>query len=120
MEQENDLLVCGECQTSFPLQDILKFIRHKINRCSKDGETNNPENDDDDHEATDMCSISRKRTSISAPISRKESLEARLSPLLENADIKERDDLPMDEDIKPSRPPLKLKQDAESNTTQTG
>lgn len=125
MEQENDLLVCGECQTSFPLRDILKFIKHKINKCNKDdGDADTPENDDEDQETADICSsISLKRTSISAPISRKESLETRLSPLLDcsNDDVKENDFSP-EEELKHVRPPLKLKQgvDAESNTTHTG
>ncbi|CAG2230242.1 B-cell lymphoma/leukemia 11A-like isoform X1 [Mytilus edulis] len=124
LEQENDLLVCGECQTSFPLRDILKFIKHKINKCNKDdGDADTPENDDEDQETADICSsISLKRTSISAPISRKESLETRLSPLLDcsNDDVKENDFSP-EEELKHVRPPLKLKQgvDAESNTTHT-
>lgn len=124
LEQENDLLVCGECQTSFPLRDILKFIKHKISKCKKDNEDGNSnENDDDeDPETTSIRGISLKRTSISAPISRKESLETRLSPLFDcNDDIKENDELSPDEEQKPVRPPLKLKQrvDAESNTTHT-
>ena len=29
-----DILVCGVCQREFALQDILKFISHKVNSCS--------------------------------------------------------------------------------------
>ena len=36
VEQENDLLVCGDCQTSFPLQDIVQFIKHKNHNCNKE------------------------------------------------------------------------------------
>ncbi|BFZ06977.1 hypothetical protein BsWGS_10016 [Bradybaena similaris] len=36
VEQENDLLVCGDCQTSFPLQDIIQFIKHKKQFCDKE------------------------------------------------------------------------------------
>lgn len=30
---ERDLLTCGQCQTNFPLGDILTFIEHKRRRC---------------------------------------------------------------------------------------
>ncbi|RUS79788.1 hypothetical protein EGW08_012435, partial [Elysia chlorotica] len=36
LEQEKDLLVCGDCQTSFPLHDIVTFIRHKKQCCGKE------------------------------------------------------------------------------------
>lgn len=36
LEQENDLLVCGDCQTSFPLHDIVHFIKHKKQCCDKE------------------------------------------------------------------------------------
>lgn len=34
--EENDLLVCGDCQTRFPLHDIVQFIRHKKQCCNKE------------------------------------------------------------------------------------
>ncbi|XP_076464151.1 LOW QUALITY PROTEIN: BCL11 transcription factor A-like [Babylonia areolata] len=37
VEPENDLLVCGDCQTSFPLQHIVHFIRHKGSACTHKG-----------------------------------------------------------------------------------
>ncbi|XP_059145585.1 B-cell lymphoma/leukemia 11A-like [Physella acuta] len=36
VEKENDLLVCGDCQTSFALQDIVLFIKHKKQCCDKE------------------------------------------------------------------------------------
>ncbi|XP_012945490.1 B-cell lymphoma/leukemia 11A, partial [Aplysia californica] len=58
LEQENDLLVCGDCQTSFPLHDIVQFIRHKKlccadkenlqEDCRKQANNNNERNGDDD------------------------------------------------------------------------
>jgi hypothetical protein len=32
-ETDNDLIVCGKCQTSFKLSDIMMFIQHKVNKC---------------------------------------------------------------------------------------
>ncbi|KAK5620623.1 hypothetical protein CRENBAI_021392 [Crenichthys baileyi] len=34
---ENDLLTCGQCQTNFPLGDILVFIEHKRRLCRGPG-----------------------------------------------------------------------------------
>jgi hypothetical protein len=31
----SDLIVCGECQADFKLENILDFIDHKIQKCSK-------------------------------------------------------------------------------------
>ena len=49
---EHDLLTCGQCQTNFPLGDILVFIEHKRRLCrgaagppgcfSKPGENGSP------------------------------------------------------------------------------
>lgn len=34
---EHDLLTCGQCQTNFPLGDILLFIEHKRRMCRGGG-----------------------------------------------------------------------------------
>ncbi|KAK3542416.1 hypothetical protein QTP86_025922 [Hemibagrus guttatus] len=34
---ERDLLTCGQCQTNFPLGDILAFIEHKRRLCRRAG-----------------------------------------------------------------------------------
>lgn len=34
---ERDLLTCGQCQTNFPLGDILAFIEHKRRLCRGTG-----------------------------------------------------------------------------------
>lgn len=139
VEQENDLLVCGECQTSFPLHDILKFIRHKVNKCNQKitDALDTPEFEDGHQSDPEQhCgNISSKRTSISAPISLKESIENNKSPRssidslgsLKDVRIKEENGpSPSDEDKlfdqKISRSPLKPRKvvDAESNTTNTG
>lgn len=81
VEQENDLLVCGVCQTNFPLQDIIKFIRHKVTRCNKENvDVETSEFEDGEDPDPESLAISSKRTSISAPITRKEQMESRLSP----------------------------------------
>lgn len=81
VEQENDLLVCGVCQTNFPLQDIIKFIRHKVTRCNKENvDVETSEFEDGEEPDPESLAISSKRTSISAPITRKEQMENRLSP----------------------------------------
>lgn len=81
VEQENDLLVCGVCQTNFPLQDIIKFIRHKVTRCNKENvDVETSEFEDGEEPDPESLAISSKRTSISAPITRKEQIENRLSP----------------------------------------
>lgn len=124
VEQENDLLVCGECRTNFPLRDITKFIRHKVNKCNKE----NVENDNDtlggndDGDANNV--ISSKRTPISAPITRKESVDGlSKSPRVADAEVKteneeESDDVKDTKDRLPFRP--KPVADAESNTTNSG
>ncbi|KAJ8307999.1 hypothetical protein KUTeg_012873 [Tegillarca granosa] len=138
VEQENDLLVCGDCQTNFPLQDIVKFIRHKINKCSKEltDSLDSPDVDDGNQSDSETLrsSISSKRTSISAPIALKELVENKTSPRpsleslssLKDVRLKEENCDTLDEDTKISeskilRSPLKPKQvvDAESNTTYT-
>ncbi|XP_076443026.1 BCL11 transcription factor A-like [Babylonia areolata] len=50
LEQENDLLVCGDCQTSFPLHDIVQFIKHKNHACNKENVDSGccPSSQDDD------------------------------------------------------------------------
>lgn len=35
--EEHDLLTCGQCQTNFPLGDILIFIEHKRRLCRGPG-----------------------------------------------------------------------------------
>lgn len=35
--EEHDLLTCGQCQTNFPLGDILVFIEHKRRLCRGSG-----------------------------------------------------------------------------------
>lgn len=35
--EEHDLLTCGQCQTNFPLGDILVFIEHKRRLCRGPG-----------------------------------------------------------------------------------
>lgn len=125
VEQENDLLVCGECRTNFPLREITKFIRHKVNKCNKENVENEHDafgGDGDGDETNNV--ISTKRTPISAPIAKKESFDGvSKSPRVHEADVKTDDDLPGDDvkDIK-DRLPFSLKQvaDAESNTTYSG
>lgn len=48
LEQERDLLVCGDCQTSFPLHDIVTFIKHKKQCCDKENLRHNNNNDAED------------------------------------------------------------------------
>lgn len=123
VEQENDLLVCGDCQTNFPLHDITKFIRHKVNKCNKENveEKGRDSYDGDCDSDNGNAVISIKRTSISAPITRKETLEGGFkSP--HDAEIKA--EAALDEDTKDGkdRLPFKVKQvaDAEANTTDSG
>ena len=125
VEQENDLLVCGDCQTNFPLREITRFIRHKVNKCNKEKE-NETENFDQNGEgdANGNAIISTKCTSISAPITRKESLEgvSSKSPRLFDLEVKvERGEDVDVKDVK-DRFPFKVKQvaDAGSNTINSG
>jgi hypothetical protein len=49
-----DILVCGVCQREFALQDILKFISHKVNSCSnKENVCRNSTYSDDDVDDND-------------------------------------------------------------------
>ena len=141
VEQENDLLVCCECQTNFPLQDICKFIQHKVNRCNKNkkdvSETTDPNNGDNaatnETEEEYQDGICSKTTSISAPITLKDLQEnkALSSPDSEDSFTvikvkKEHGDVSMEEVKKTEqkvqqRHPLKPRQvDAGANTTHSG
>ena len=40
---EHDLLTCGQCQTNFPLGDILLFIEHKRRMCRSGGGSGVPD-----------------------------------------------------------------------------
>ncbi|XP_045183835.2 B-cell lymphoma/leukemia 11A-like [Mercenaria mercenaria] len=124
VEQENDLLVCGECRTNFPLREITKFIRHKVNKCNKENVENDNDAFDGNCDSDDGNNvISSKRTPISAPITRKESFDGvNKSPRVLDTDVKTEEDEDKDDvkDVK-DRLPFRLKQvaDAESNTTNT-
>ncbi|KAK7490230.1 hypothetical protein BaRGS_00018575 [Batillaria attramentaria] len=67
VEQENDLLVCGDCQTSFPLHDIVQFIKHKNHTCNKEnveqGCAPSPDDPalDDGDKPTDLSSSKGKK-----------------------------------------------------------
>ncbi|CAH1793231.1 unnamed protein product, partial [Owenia fusiformis] len=79
LDTDHDLLTCGACQTEYPLSDIVHFIQHKAEQCSQKDTTttcNDDANDDDSDKQDDepLISISSRRTSISAPIARKENL----------------------------------------------
>ncbi|KAK6183429.1 hypothetical protein SNE40_010913 [Patella caerulea] len=130
LEEDKDLLVCGDCQTTFPLHDILKFIRHKVHRCNKENidALDDAEFDDEGTEPEMLLArIASKQQSISAPINRKESLDTP-SPLPSKPTPKEinaleeenmEDDEKTEENFK-ERIPLKPKQvDAETNTSLT-
>ncbi|XP_052273602.1 B-cell lymphoma/leukemia 11A-like isoform X2 [Dreissena polymorpha] len=123
VEQENDLLVCGDCQTNFRLREITKFIRHKVNKCGKE-KTDENESYEQNDDGNNSAVISSKRTPISAPITRRELLDAACKLSCgANGDVKiETEDEAGHEvkDVK-ERVPLKQKQgvDAESNTTNT-
>ena len=132
VEQENDLLICGNCQTNFPLREITKFIRHKVNKCNKENILR--ESFSGDGEVDDEAVIGAKRTSISEPISRKESIDGsvRMSPRpsLESTgttDVKEECSNGEQEEVKDvkvekrERSPLTLKfVDVGSNTSYSG
>lgn len=66
LEQENDLLVCGDCQTSFPLQEIVQFIKHKNHACNKENAdactpTKDDNNDNDGDKPTDLSNCKGKK-----------------------------------------------------------
>ncbi|XP_013409449.1 LOW QUALITY PROTEIN: B-cell lymphoma/leukemia 11A-like [Lingula anatina] len=139
---DQDVLVCGDCHEEFALNDICKFIQHKVKRCNKENidpfsEPGPPGGEDDDRLDQCMSVISTaRRTSISAPIAHKGSISSdgrdRSSPrpslLSQTSKIEEEE-----EDNGESGPrgerspslaslqqPLRPKQvDAESNTTHT-
>ncbi|XP_052827882.1 B-cell lymphoma/leukemia 11A [Octopus bimaculoides] len=135
LEQENDLLVCGDCQTNFPLRDIQKFIKHKVHRCNKENISvldSEAEYDDDDDSGTEAISqIGSKQPSISAPIARKEALDTKHSPrssepmkelnrtLDSGHSNKRKEEDNGSQDLRISLPlkPTKQVADAESNTT---
>ena len=133
VEQENDLLICGNCQTNFPLREITKFIRHKVNKCNKENILR--ESYGGDGEVDDEAVIGAKRTSISEPISRKESIDGsvRMSPRpslesTESTEVKEecsssegQDEVKDIKVEKRERSPLTLKFiDVGSNTSYSG
>lgn len=135
MEQENDLLVCGDCQTNFPLKDIQKFIKHKVLRCNKENISvldSEAEYDDDDSESETISQIGSKQPSISAPIARKESQDTKHSPrpsepmkelnrsLDTNSNKHKEDENGNDDRHSLPLKPHKLVVDAESNTTHSG
>ena len=128
MEQENDLLVCGDCQTSFPLHDIVLFIKHKNHGCctTATNTTSNKENgdsgcctshDDDDVSQDDgeepkdlsLPSGTRKASRQEDPLAdRKSGLRLREEPMEEGSGEWPR---------KPLRP---RQVDAGANTTHSG
>lgn len=135
VEQENDLLVCGDCQTNFPLKDIQKFIKHKVLRCNKENISvldSEAEYDDDDSESETISQIGSKQPSISAPIARKESQDTKHSPrpsepmkelnrsLDTNSNKHKEDENGNDDRHSLPLKPHKLVVDAESNTTHSG
>ena len=135
MEQENDLLVCGDCQTNFPLKDIQKFIKHKVLRCNKENISvldSEAECDDDDSESETISQISSKQPSISAPIARKEPQDTKHSPrpsepmkelnrsLDSNSNKHKEDETENDDRHSLPLKPHKQVADAESNTTHSG
>ena len=117
---------------NFPLHDITKFIRHKVNRCNKENvncesEPFEGEGDNDDPDKV----IGNKPIPISAPITRKESvdgsaksprqaIDSSLEVKQEKAETEESPVKEEEKDVK-DRLPFRLKQvDAESNTTNSG
>lgn len=109
LEQENDLLVCGDCQTSFPLQDIVQFIKHKNQTCNKENQDGQPCRSpaSDDHDDGDTPKdLSAHKDKMDEQATRGGST----GTLVQSVEM--RDD---------SRLPLRAKQvvDAEANTTHT-
>ena len=131
VEQENDLLTCGTCKADFPLQDIIKFIRHKVNKCDKENvDLDNPDPDEGNQSDSESLSLgSNLKTSISAPISKKDLIDNKLSsrPSLEALEDALRQFRKANEggenlfDLKFPRSPLKPKHvNAETNTINSG
>jgi hypothetical protein len=139
---DSDVLICGECQTEFALNDIVRFIKHKVKHLNKENcqpydSDDNLENDED----TENMLISNRRPSISAPMARKGTPELRdkMSPrpahlqnvpmnlsmdIDDNAqELKENEsksDFCSTDDKGTSTPPRPQQVDAESNTNNTG
>ena len=119
VEQENDLLVCGDCQTSFPLHDIVQFIKHKNHACNKenvDGCATAADDDasqDDGDTPKDLSKTGRKEE---APA----QAEARDVPSRDGTTATQ--SVEMREEAREARMPLRPKQvvDAEANTTHSG
>ena len=120
MEQENDLLVCGDCQTTFALQEIVQFIKHKNHSCKTEC---NGEGSVDDEPRKDDDDLPKD---LSAKRSRLESIEVE-DTLVDRDSVTT--SYPFSVNINlPSakkfdnRIPLKPRQvvDAEANTTLTG
>lgn len=127
VEQENDLLVCGDCQTSFPLHDIVQFIKHKNHSCNKENvDQCTPSVDDSAMDDPDgPTDLSNPSSSKSSGYPRKEMGESWTS--CERGTPGSRDgatsvhSLEMRDDRR-ERIPLRQKQvvDAEANTTHSG
>ena len=122
MEPEQDYLTCGECNHLFPLNDIVKFIQHKINRCNKENvdpfEEEYEGDEDDDESVASNSVISNRRTSISAPIAhaRKANTPDKLSPR-PPVSLSSNDDLETKSDHSTAKPQC---QDASANTVTSG
>lgn len=126
MEQENDLLVCGDCQTSFPLQDIVQFIKHKNHNCNKENVESGCGPPDDDDASQDDGDGPKDLSNPKAPGGKKEG--AGDWPQGERGTPCSRDgassvqSVEMREEGREQRMPLRPKQvvDAEANTTHSG
>ncbi|CAL1543569.1 unnamed protein product [Lymnaea stagnalis] len=96
VEKENDLLVCGDCQTSFALHDIVLFIKHKKLCCDKENvdkpgsgpNNNNEHNDDRNDDGADDDDNDDEGVDVSKSSSRRgeEGEEASLEDNEENGD----------------------------------
>ncbi|KAL8590046.1 hypothetical protein ACOMHN_034277 [Nucella lapillus] len=132
LEQENDLLVCGDCQTSFPLHDIVQFIKHKNHTCNKENVDSNgsccgpPSQDDeasqDDDDGNTPKDLSKKDFSSAGdegrgtPYSGREGASSVQSNSVE---MKEEASREREQQQQQPRLPLRPKQvvDAGANTT---
>ncbi|XP_064621572.1 B-cell lymphoma/leukemia 11A-like [Lineus longissimus] len=138
---DSDVLICGECQTEFALNDIVRFIKHKVKHLNKENcqpydSDDNLENDEDGENML----INNHRPSISAPMGRKGTPELRdkMSPrpahlqnvpinlsmdIDDNAQELKENDLKSDfcskDDKGTCTAPRPKQVDAESNTTNT-
>jgi hypothetical protein len=106
---------------NFPLREITKFIRHKVNKCNKENVENDTELFGGDGDNDEANTISTKRTPISATMTRKESSvdgNHKWQRLLDAKIKTENDDDIGDlKDVK-DRLPFRLKQIIDVDTTQ--